>query len=147
MIKISKLSDYAIVVLNALASGEGQLQTASILARQTGIPEPTVSKVLKLLAKKDIIRSTRGVKGGYVLARAVAEISVADLIEALDGPIAITSCMEPSDSSCHIVHQCPLRDGWGHVNRTLRASLQAIPLTSLLAPLRCCGDKKEGGCS
>lgn len=142
MIKLSKLSDYAIVVLGCLAAEQGQLQTAVVLARQTGIPEPTVAKVLKLLSKGDIVSSVRGVRGGYSLTRPAERISVAELIEALEGPISITSCAgNDVEFSCHISGSCPMSGGWGRVNHAIRMTLGGIYLAELLAPSR-----KVGGC-
>ena len=137
MIRLSKLSDYAIVVLSCLAAEHGQLQTAAVLSQQTRIPEPTVAKVLKLLSKKEIVNSVRGVRGGYSLTRPVGKITVAELIEALEGPIAITSCADVHHgSACHIEKLCPTRAGWSRVNLALKSTLDNIFLDELLMPVK-----------
>lgn len=137
MIKLSKLSDYAIVVLSRLAVEEmGQLQTAVILAQQTGIPEPTVAKVLKLLSKQGIVQSVRGVRGGYALSRAPSEVTVTELIEALEGPISITSCADIEiETSCQIAELCPMRGGWHRVNKAVKTALDELFLSDLLIPM------------
>lgn len=132
MIRLSKLSDYAIVVLSQLARESGRLVSASGLSDSTGIPEPTVSKVLKLLAKSDIIVSTRGAAGGYMMERSPEEITVRELIVALEGPIAVTSCVDESDTQCGIGHMCPMKGRWQKVNRAIMNTLDDMSLTELL---------------
>ena len=93
MLKLSKLTDYAVVVLVRLASGD-LVQTSPCIAQATGVPEPTVAKVLKALAGSGLVASQRGARGGYRLARTLSDIPVADVIAAIDGPIALTACVE-----------------------------------------------------
>ena len=132
MIRLSKLSDYAVVVLSQLARNKGRLLSASGLAETTGIPEPTVSKVLKLLVKGEIISSTRGAAGGYLMERIPAEISVRELIVALEGPIAVTSCVDEADDDCNISNICPMKGRWQRVNHAIMDALDAMSLTELL---------------
>lgn len=136
MIKLSKLSDYAIVVLSLLARDRAKLMTASVLSASSGIPEPTVAKVLKLLSREGVIVSTRGVNGGYMLERDPAEISVTELISALEGPIAITACVEGSDDECGIQEICPMSGKWAKVNATIKNALDGLPVSDLLIPVR-----------
>ncbi|MDD3019574.1 MAG: SUF system Fe-S cluster assembly regulator [Alphaproteobacteria bacterium] len=143
MIKLSKLSDYAIVVLSCLAAERGQLQTAVMLAQQTGIPEPTVAKVLKLLSKKEIVNSVRGVKGGYSMTRIPDQVTVTELIEALEGPISITSCADSEiESDCHIAQLCPMRGNWNKVNSAVKSALDGMNLSDLLLPV---SPQRKGG--
>ncbi|HNQ91636.1 MAG TPA: SUF system Fe-S cluster assembly regulator [Alphaproteobacteria bacterium] len=137
MIRLSKLSDYAIVVLSRLAAEErGQLQTAILLAQQTGIPEPTVAKVLKLLSRQGIVQSVRGVRGGYTMIRVPEEVTVTELIEALEGPIAITSCADIDvETSCQIAGLCPMRGRWHRVNVAVKGALDELFLSDLLIPV------------
>ncbi len=132
MIKLSKLSDYAVVVLSLLARDREKLMTAAGLSAASGIPEPTVAKVLKLLSKEGVITSTRGVNGGYMLERDPAEISVTELITALEGPIALTACVEGSDDECGIESICPMSGKWQKVNATIKNALDGLPLSDLL---------------
>lgn len=136
MIKLSKLSDYAIVVLSRLAAGQGDVLTTATLAVETGIPEPTVSKVLKLLSKQKIVFSVRGANGGYKMDRAPKDITVTELITALEGPIALTACVEDSHTDCMITALCPLKGGWQKVNRAVKAALDSVTLADLLIPVR-----------
>ena len=136
MIKLSKLSDYAVVVLSLLARDRAKLMTATGLSAASGIPEPTVAKVLKLLAKEGVITSTRGMNGGYALTRDPATISVTELISALEGPIALTACVEGSDDNCGIESICPMSGKWQKVNQTIKTALDGLPLSDLLIPVR-----------
>ncbi len=136
MIKLSKLSDYAVVVLSLLARDRNRLMTASGLSTASGIPEPTVAKVLKLLSKEGVIASTRGVNGGYMLERDPSQISVTELITALEGPIALTACIEGSDDDCSIQEICPMSGKWAKVNTTIKTALDGLPLSDLLIPVR-----------
>ena len=137
MIKLSKLSDYAIVVLSRLATEQGELQTASSLSEGTGIPEPTVAKVLKLLSRSGIIQSIRGVKGGYLFNRSPSEITITELIEALEGPVAITSCAdEELENNCAMSGLCPIHGRWVPVNKAIKSALDQVFLADLLIPKR-----------
>ena len=136
MIKLSKLSDYAVVVLSRLAAEQGTLMATTQLSYDTGVPEPTVSKVLKLLAKQNIVTSIRGAKGGYTMERAPSSIPVSELIVALEGPIALTECVHPTEvSCCSIEHSCPMRGGWHKVNVAVQNALDTVSLADLLIPL------------
>ncbi len=132
MVRLSKLTDYAVVVLLRIAAGE-TLQTASGLAARTGIPEPTVAKVLKMLASAGLASSSRGARGGYWLARPVAEISVADVITAIDGPIALTACVDGAFTGCEVSSICAVHGRWAVVNEAIRAALGSIMLSELAA--------------
>jgi FeS assembly SUF system regulator len=108
------------------------LWAASDLALTSGLPLPTVAKILKLLAKKDLISAQRGATGGYKLTRATGSISIAEIIEAMDGPIAITDCAEGSHhSGCNIENICPMSDGWNKVNLAVRNALQNVSLAEM----------------
>lgn len=129
MIKLGKLTDYAVVLLVQLTrEGEGASCSASQLALRTRLPEPTVAKVLKKLSQEKIIESARGAMGGYRLTRAPAELSVRDVIEAMDGPIAITTCVE---TSCATEQQCPAKGKWWPVNNAIRIALQMVTLADM----------------
>lgn len=132
MIRLSKLSDYAVVVLSQLARERGSVLSASELAETTGIPEPTVAKVLKVLARGGIIVSTRGANGGYMMERSPEHISVRELIEALEGPVAVTSCVEDNNTACGISHICQMKGKWSRVNQAIIATLDTMNLTDLL---------------
>ena len=133
MIKLSRLTDYAIVLLTQMALEGKGIHAASTLAEKTFLPLPTVSKVLKQLTKVGVLSAQRGAAGGYVLAREPSAISVASLIEAMDGPIAITDCAGSSDDEgcCSVQATCPVRGNWDKVNVAIRAALEAVTLADM----------------
>ncbi len=134
MLRLSKLTDYAVVVLVRLAGMEG-VQTSPGIAAATGIPEPTVAKVLKTLATADLVSSQRGARGGYRLNRSLAAIPIADVIAAVDGPIALTACVDGS-SGCESLGLCPMRGRWDPVNDAIHSALSSITLADMqVAPL------------
>ena len=134
MIRMSKLTDYAIVLLAHLARG-GRTRTAQDLAERSRVPLPTVSKLCKELSKAGILVSHRGRHGGYGLARSADLISVAEIVEALEGPIALTECGRPGGADCEILDTCLARDTWDPVSRAIESALRGLPL-SAIAPFR-----------
>lgn len=135
MIRMTKQADYGIVLMSRLAADPGRLHTAAELAAETHLPAPTVSKILKLLARAGLLASHRGVHGGYVLARAPQELSVAQVIGALEGPIAITECIDETPGLCSQEAFCPTRGNWHQINRAIRQALEAISLAEMTQPL------------
>ena len=131
MIRISRLTDYAVTLLTQIVREGHTALAASGLAEKAGLPPPTVAKVLKLLAKAGIIEAQRGATGGYRLARPASEISVAAIIEALDGPIAITDCAEGGDQDCMIQRICPMSGNWNKINYAVRGALEAVTLADM----------------
>ncbi|HVZ10796.1 SUF system Fe-S cluster assembly regulator [Rhodopila sp.] len=130
MLRLSKLTDYAVVVLVRLSGMEG-VQTSPGIAAATGIPEPTVAKVLKILAGSNLVSSQRGARGGYRLNRRLADIPVADVIAAIDGPIALTACVDGSLTECESICVCPMRGRWDPVNNAIQAALSSISLADM----------------
>lgn len=136
MIRLSKLADYAFVILTQMVASPKGAWSAADLAGLTSLPLPTVAKVLKLLAKSGILTAQRGAAGGYRLVRPATETTVAAVIEAVDGPIALTGCVEPhTDSHCAVKSFCALRGGWGKLNTALRGALETVTLAELSTPL------------
>lgn len=111
MVRISRLTDYATVLLAVLAAQPERLHTAAALAQQTGVAGPTVSKLLKQLQRAGLIVSTRGLHGGYQLARPAAQISAAAILDALEGPVALTDCAV-AHGYCEIEHTCRVGHTW-----------------------------------
>jgi FeS assembly SUF system regulator len=134
MLRLSKLTDYAVVVLVRLSGMEG-VQTSPGLATATGIPEPTVAKVLKALAASDLVSSQRGARGGYRLNRDLSAIPIADVIAAIDGPIALTACVEGTGLGCESQGLCPMRGRWDPVNDAIHKALSAITLADMQVTL------------
>ena len=134
MLKISKLTDYAIIVLGQMANDTDHTHTAAGLAEATGVAAPTVSKVLKILGKAGIVKSTRGAHGGYVLARPPQQTSVAVVINALEGPIALTEC-EGERGGCEQSSSCHARGSWDVINRAVRTALESVSLADMAKPV------------
>ncbi|WP_230975757.1 SUF system Fe-S cluster assembly regulator [Acetobacter garciniae] len=128
MLKLSRLADYAIVILVRLGEQAGVV-TSPCLAHETGVPEPTVAKVLKVLAGDGFVLSQRGAKGGYRLARPLADISVASVITAVDGKIALTACVD--GGGCDNGVSCSLCGSWDTINQAIRTTLEGISLESM----------------
>lgn len=131
MIRLSKLADYGIVIAAYLGRHPERQQTAPEVAAGTGVPQPMTSKILKLLVRGELLVSHRGARGGYGLARPADRITVAEVIEALDGPIAITSCMDSGPADCGIVHVCGARANWHRINQAIREALDGVTLAEM----------------
>lgn len=132
MLRISKLTDYAIIVLGYMAKDPRRTYAATDLADSSGVAVPTVSKVLKALTRAAVLTSTRGVKGGYRLARSPEGTTVASIIFALEGPIALTECGLGQDS-CEQSSSCQIRGSWSVINRALRTALESVTLADMTA--------------
>jgi FeS assembly SUF system regulator len=133
MIRITKQTDYGIVLLTHLAVNPDRQYAAPELATETRMPLPMVSKILKLLARDGLLASHRGVKGGYSLARSAEEISMAEIIATLEGPIAITECVSV-ESGCSHEALCPVSGNWRRINEAVRAALEGISLAEMAEP-------------
>jgi len=131
MLRISKLTDYGTVVLAHLANEPRMVRSAADVAAATGIALPTVSKLLKLLARAELVSSTRGANGGYQLSRDPLQISAADVIDALEGPVSITEC-SAADSHCNFEMVCSVGGSWRRINSAIRHALQDVSLLDLL---------------
>jgi FeS assembly SUF system regulator len=134
VIRLSKLADYAVVMLSYMAAREGEVYTTARLAERTAVPEPTAAKILKLLARSALLDSQRGSNGGYGLARPAADITVAEIIVAVDGPIALTACVEGSSEHCGVEQLCSMRGNWNRVNRAIRDALEDVTLADMALP-------------
>ena len=134
MIKLSKMTDYVVVCLGTLARRPGHSMSANELSKETGLALYTVQKLLKLLvSKSDFVKANRGALGGYMLNRNSSEISVVEIIEALDGPITLTSCVDKSENFCESSDICFLGGKWNKINEIIRKSLNDISLKELLS--------------
>lgn len=136
MIRMTKQTDYGFVLLSELAAGDGRVANAPELAQETRLPLPTVAKILKLLARSGVVRSQRGVKGGYSLARPAREISAAEIVTALEGPVALTVCIDGSPGECDREDFCGVRGHWQRINDAVEQALTAISLEDLAHPRR-----------
>jgi FeS assembly SUF system regulator len=130
MLRMSKLTDYALVLLTHLAQDPSALATAQDLASRSHVPLPTVSKILKELSKAGIVVSLRGRRGGYSLARPAEQISVAAVVVALEGPVALTECSD-TNGECLLEPTCLAKGHWGPISRAIHRTLQRLPLSAL----------------
>ena len=130
MLRISRLTDYATVILATLAEKPGRVQTAAALAEQTHIAAPTVSKLLKQLQRTGLVTSTRGLHGGYQLAKPASQISAAAILDALEGPVALTDCAV-GHGNCEIEETCQVGRVWQRLNLAIRRSLYEVSLAQL----------------
>ncbi|HRC88107.1 MAG TPA: SUF system Fe-S cluster assembly regulator [Thermoanaerobaculia bacterium] len=134
MIRITRLTDYGIVLLSQMAMEPERRFNAPDLAAETRLPQPMVSKILKMLARSGLLLSHRGVHGGYSLARPAEQIDMAQIITALEGPIAVTECNEDLPGSCLQEASCPVRGNWLRINRAIRDALAEITLAEMSRP-------------
>jgi FeS assembly SUF system regulator len=130
MLRISKMTDYAVVILTELANGGQEADTASALAERTRLAQPTVSKLLKTLQAAGIVRSIRGRNGGYALVNSPNRVTLTTIIEAVEGPIAMTECALES-GRCEIETDCSVRPHWRLINGAIREALNDLTLDEL----------------
>ncbi len=136
MIRIAKLTDYGIVLLTHIARDRGSgVHTAREVASAAKLPFPTVSQLLKSLSRSGLLVSHLGVKGGYTLARKPDEISVLDVIDALEGRVAVTECNEHPAGNCNLETVCPVRANWQRINIAVRRALQNLRMSDMIRPL------------
>jgi len=134
MLRISKLTDYAILVMAELAR-EGEMLSAHALAERVHVESPTASKVLKLLAGAGLLESYRGANGGYRVSRQAADISVAEVIAAIEGPIAMTEC-SVEEGLCSQEDSCELRGNWQRISVAVAGALQEVSLAEMSVPVK-----------
>lgn len=133
MLRVTKLTDYATVVLTVLAARPDDVLSASELAERAGLETPTVSKLLKPLAQAGLVEGFRGANGGYRLARPADEISLIEIVEALEGPLGMTECSVHA-GTCGIEDQCGVRANWRRINDVVVEALRSVTLAQMLAP-------------
>ena len=130
--RLSSLADYAVVMMSAAARhGCGARLSATLLASETHIPLPTAQKLMQKLAGAGLLSSLRGTGGGFKLTRPAACITLADIIEAVEGPIALTTCVDDAREDCALDHHCAVKPHWGVVNGAVRGALASVSLITL----------------
>jgi FeS assembly SUF system regulator len=136
--KLSSLADYAVVMMSAAARHCGGVSrlNATSLADETGLPLPTVQKLVSRLSAAGLIESQRGTGGGFRLSRPPSAISVADIVEAIEGPIAMTACVDNGSHDCCVEENCKVKPHWNAVNDAMRGALAGVSLASLSAGAR-----------
>ena len=134
MLRLNRLTDYAVVVMAQMARPGNRVRTAQQIAQETGVPLPTVSKLMNALARDSLVASQRGAAGGYTLSRPADEITVAQIIQALEGPIALTACVDGSNGHCDVASLCPMRGNWDKVNKAIQNALSQVTLEDMSGP-------------
>jgi FeS assembly SUF system regulator len=136
MIRISRLTDYGIMLMTNMARQAGpEVRTARDLSAEAHLPLPTVSKILKALSREGLLETHRGARGGFSLARPAAAISILEVIRALEGPVGITECSAHPAERCELELLCPVGRNWQIINRAVRSALEAITLADMVRPL------------
>lgn len=135
MLRITKQTDYGLIALTQLASAPERVHSAAELAAAGGLPAPMVSKVLKVLGRAGLVDSVRGVAGGYRLARRPEDLTVAEIVAALEGPIAITDCLVTTEV-CQHQALCPTHNHWHLINGAIQGALSQVSLADLVRPAR-----------
>jgi FeS assembly SUF system regulator len=133
MLRVSKLTDYATVVLTCLVAAGDGVQSAQCLAERARLEVPTVSKLLKQLGQAGLVVSSRGINGGYRLARPPERISIADIVTAMEGPIGMTECSATAGSCGHETH-CGVRVNWQRINVAIADALASVSLADMVKP-------------
>ena len=134
MLRISKLTDYATVILSFLALSPDQVVSAVHIAREVHLSAPTVMKILKILGEARLVTSFRGTGGGYQLARPVEKITLAQVVFAIEGHLAMTECCS-TETTCAIDSLCALKDNWKMINKIILTALDGVTLKDMLRPL------------
>jgi FeS assembly SUF system regulator len=134
MLKIGKLTDYAMLILGQMAKTPDAILSAAVLAEKLYLTTPTVSKVLKMLSESQLVTSVRGAEGGYRLARIATTITVADVIAAMEGGLAMTACCE-SKGVCAIDTMCTMRGNWKKINNMVQSLLASVSIMEMTIPL------------
>ena len=135
MLRITRTTDYGVLLMTRIAAAPSiDVHNAREMAEESGLPAPMVSKTLKILARAGLLESHRGVKGGYGLARPAETVTVAEIISALEGPIALTDCAVDEPSGCTIESLCPTRGNWRRISRAVREALEGITLAEMTQP-------------
>ena len=134
MLRLNRMTDYAILVLGALADRHGETLASGRLAEVTDLAQPTVAKVLRMLLAAELVETQRGVRGGYRLMKISAHISLVDIVEAMEGPIAVTDCIDDAREPCMASNCCCMHKHWKHINLAIRKALMDVTLGDLINP-------------
>lgn len=142
MLRIGKLTDYALLIMSQIAKEPQAILSATLLAETLHLGTPTVSKILKILSEANLVTSTRGAEGGYSLSRSPNDITVAEIIAAMEGEIAMTECSQ-NPGLCTIDSLCTLKENWLKINDTIKKFLNQVTLLDMQQPLKLAGDMHD----
>jgi len=146
VIRLAKLTDYGLVLMTLLARQDpASVHTARDVASVSRLPLPTVSKLLKMLLQSGLLASHRGINGGYSLAKQPAEITVAEIIAAIEGPIALTECSTDVSGLCDLERSCPIKRNQRVISQVVRGALEKVTLSDLIQPMQLTAIKAANG--
>lgn len=146
--RLSHLADYSVVLMTAAARRPaGARLSATELSAETGVPLPTAQKLMGQLAACGLLSSVRGAGGGFALARPSTKISLADIVEAVEGPIALTMCSDSNNHECILDAHCRVKPHIGVVGRAVRGALEAVNLSQLCAPAKAGVQERDSAAS
>ena len=134
MLRLNRLTDYAILVLGVLHSRQDMLLSSGQIAQTAQLTQATAAKVIKALVAAGLVETHRGTRGGCQLARPVSQISIAEVVEAIEGPIALTACVDGAEEPCSVQQGCFMGGNWNRVNTALRGALLSVSLADLFDP-------------
>lgn len=135
MIKLSNLADYAVALMGVIAQRPDHIHSSVEMNQKTHIPLPTVSKIMGIMTRSGLLVSHRGLNGGFSVAKHSDDITIADIIEAVDGPVQLTNCLGTSGSDCDWEADCATRGHWDKINDAVKQALQSVTLTEMLDPI------------
>ena len=133
MLKITRLADYAVLIICSFDSFENKIVSAQEIINKTGLQKATVNKVLSILVRKKLLKAHRGVKGGYIPFKKLEDISVKELIEAMEGPVSLTDCIDNNARNCNLFNACITKHTWSLVNNAIRDTLEGIKVKDINA--------------
>lgn len=136
MIRVSRMADYAVLLLCKMAREKKLIYSAHELSIGTSLPITTISKILTKLTKAEITKSVRGVSGGYKLSKEAKDISVGNIIDIIDGKVALTVCIEETNSSCDFASMCISHSNWQIINNAINNALNAVSIQEMAFPIQ-----------
>ena len=134
MLRLNRMTDYAILVLGVLHGRPDVLLSSAQIAQHAQLTQATAAKIIKALGSAGLVTTIRGTKGGCQLAMPASAISIADVIEAIEGPIALTACVEGAEEPCSVQQGCFMSGSWNHINGAIRSALDGVSLSDLFSP-------------
>ena len=142
MIKVSRMADYAVLLLCRMSRNKDKVYSAHDLSLSTSLPITTISKILTKLRKAQIVVSVRGVSGGYKLFKDAKKISVGDIIDVIDGKIALTVCIEENNNNCGLASMCPSHSNWQIINNAVCSALNSVSIEEMSRPIQSYKDSR-----
>ena len=131
MLKVTRLADYAVSIISSFDNIDNEILSSQDIVKKTGLQKATVNKLLSKLTKKNFLQTFRGVNGGYRLKRDLAKISIKELVEAIEGPVSLTDCLNNNANNCNLFHVCGTKNAWGMVNAAVKNTLDNIKIQDI----------------